>query len=105
MTDTKTLITKNGRHNYQETDTKTLITKNGRHNYQEIVHEQSWGTRYWILSYTTNDPMDRHEFFHREDGPAIENKDGSRFWWYEGEYVECSSQQEFEKMLKLKAFW
>jgi hypothetical protein len=53
--------------------------------------------------------------YHREDGPAIiwNCKDASSnttwdtrsVWYYEGKYVDCFSQQEFEKYLKLKAFW
>lgn len=50
---------------------------------------------------------------HKEDGPAVifdkeyiewygENKKYQ--WWYMGEQIECSSQEEFERLLKLKAF-
>ena len=42
---------------------------------------------------------------HREDGPAVDNNNGTKFWYYKGEYVECSSQEEFEIFLKFKAFW
>jgi hypothetical protein len=77
---------------------------------------------YWL---TTNDEL------HREDGPAVERPDGSKEWWvnderhridgpaaeyfigsskirywyYHGEKIEVSSQEEFERVLKLKAFW
>lgn len=40
---------------------------------------------------------------HREDGPAIEHLDGRKEWYYEGKRLP--SQNEFEKFLKLKAFW
>lgn len=46
-----------------------------------------------------------HQFLHRLDGPAAEYTNGDKKWWYEGEEIKCSSQQEFEKLLKLKAFW
>ncbi len=42
---------------------------------------------------------------HREDGPALILENGSKEWWYKGSRIECSSQKEFERMLRLKAFW
>jgi hypothetical protein len=57
---------------------------------------------------------------HREDGPAIEYRgvkewyiNGerhredrlSRDWYYNGEYIDCSTQEEFEKLIKLRMFW
>ena len=42
---------------------------------------------------------------HREDGPAIERGDDHHDWYYNGKFINCSSQQEFEKYIKLKAFW
>jgi hypothetical protein len=55
-----------------------------------------------------------HGINHRLDGPAIEwasdrDRDGNlreqSWWFYKGERISCSSQKEFEKMLKMKAFW
>ena len=43
--------------------------------------------------------------WHRLDGPAIETSDGHKEWYYQGKHIECSSQEEFEKIIKLKAFW
>ena len=43
--------------------------------------------------------------YHRVDGPAIEYANGDKHWYYRGKYISCSSQQEFEKIIKLKAFW
>ena len=43
--------------------------------------------------------------FHRLDGPAEIRRDGSCSWYYNGTKLDCSSQEEFEKLLKLKAFW
>ena len=71
--------------------------------------------------------------YHREDGPAIEWSDGrytawilngknhrvdgparikvyldgtvDQAWFYHGKKMNCSSQEEFERLLKLKAFW
>ena len=42
---------------------------------------------------------------HRLDGPALEWSNGDKSWFYKGKYISCSSQQEFEKIIKLKAFW
>jgi len=42
---------------------------------------------------------------HRLDGPAIEHTDGSKSWYFNHKKIICSSQEEFEKLLRLKAFW
>lgn len=42
---------------------------------------------------------------HRTDGPAVCCRDGSRRWYFHGQYIDCKSQEEFERLLKLKAFW
>lgn len=55
----------------------------------------SFGTKWWY----------KEGYIHREDGPAIEYANGSKKWYYEGEHIDCSSQEEFEKLLKLRMFW
>lgn len=47
----------------------------------------------------------QHSKLHRLDGPAIEWNDGTKHWYYHGKYLNVSSQEEFEKFLKLKGFW
>ena len=42
---------------------------------------------------------------HREDGPALIYSDGTKFWFYHGKEIKVSSQVEFERYLRLKAFW
>jgi len=42
---------------------------------------------------------------HREDGPACEFANGDKHWYYQDEYINCNSQEEFEKLIKLKIFW
>ena len=42
---------------------------------------------------------------HRVDGPACEWANGGKYWYYHGTKLDCSSQEEFEKLLRLKAFW
>lgn len=46
-----------------------------------------------------------HDKRHRLDGPAVERADGMKIWYYEGELIYCDSQEEFERLLKLKALW
>lgn len=44
---------------------------------------------------------------HRIDGPAHEYKTCYTLntWYYRGKRIDCKSQKEFEKILKLKIFW
>ena len=42
---------------------------------------------------------------HRIDGPAVEHSDGVKEWYYEDKEIECSSQEEFERIINLQLFW
>lgn len=42
---------------------------------------------------------------HRLDGPAVEYVNGYKEWYFEGKLIDCKNQEEFERLLKLKAFW
>lgn len=44
---------------------------------------------------------------HRLDGPAYEVLNHPQFneWYFNGKYIKCSSQEEFDRFFKLKAFW
>jgi hypothetical protein len=42
---------------------------------------------------------------HKLDGPAIEWINGYKLWYYEDKYIKCNSQEEFERLIKLKLFW
>jgi hypothetical protein len=42
---------------------------------------------------------------HREDGPACIWQNGNQFWYWDDKYVPVKSQEEFEKWIKMKAFW
>jgi hypothetical protein len=42
---------------------------------------------------------------HREDGPAQEYEDGNKIWWLHNKQVICDTQEEFERLMRLKAFW
>ena len=47
----------------------------------------------------------RNDLFHRLDGPAIEYIDNQKYWFYENQHIECNSQEEFERLIKLKLLW
>jgi len=53
------------------------------------------GDKLWFL----------HDRLHRLDGPAVEYIDGDKEWWVDGDQIQCSSQKEFKRLLKLKALW
>ena len=57
--------------------------------------EYSNGDKWWL----------QNGLWHRIDGPAIEYADGDKWWYYEDEKIECNSQEEFERIIKLKLFW
>lgn len=43
---------------------------------------------------------------HRLDGPAyIDESAGIKEWYIDGEKLDCSTPEEFERLLKLKSFW
>ena len=46
----------------------------------------------------------QHGKYHRLDGPAFESSEGCT-WWFMGEHIPCNSQEEFEQLLRLRAFW
>ena len=60
-----------------------------------LCKTDSTGNKYWYLGF----------LLHREDGPAVELFYGYKEWWYHGKWVDCSSQEEFERLIKLKALW
>ena len=47
----------------------------------------------------------QNHMLHRLDGPASEFADGGKEWFIWDEKIPVSSQEEFETYLKLKAFW
>jgi len=53
------------------------------------------GSKYWCFC----------GLLHRLDGPAYEGINGDKCWWYHGKQINCSSQEEFERLIKLKALW
>ena len=53
------------------------------------------GTKFWYFN-------GKH---HREDGPAVEGAEGYKAWVYHDKRINCSSKEEFERLIKLKVFW
>lgn len=53
----------------------------------------------------------KHGKRHREDGPATYTSDreselfSTSEWWFNDVKINCSSQEEFERLINLKAFW
>jgi len=59
-----------------------------------IVYEDGVLCQEWYIN----------NLLHRLDGPAIIDEYGPA-WYVNDNKIECSSQEEFKKLLKLKAFW
>lgn len=53
------------------------------------------GTEFWLVNGN----------FHRMDGPAASYANGYQEWWIRGERLDCRTQSEFERLIKLKAIW
>jgi len=57
--------------------------------------EYANGTKFWY----------RNDQLHREDGPAVEYAHGFKYWYFRGKHIDCETNEEFLKLMKLKAFW
>jgi hypothetical protein len=57
--------------------------------------ENDDGSKWWYLNGK----------LHREDGPASEGVNGDKYWYINDKHVPCKTQEEFERVMKLKAFW
>jgi hypothetical protein len=57
--------------------------------------EYSSGIKIWYLNGN----------YHREDGPAIELLNGDNYWYLNDIQIRCKTQKEFERLMRLKAFW
>jgi hypothetical protein len=45
-------------------------------------------------------------YFHREDGPAVlAGPDNIPMWFLNGDRIPVNSQEEFERWIKMRAFW
>jgi hypothetical protein len=59
-----------------------------------ILSEWPDGTTIWSLN----------NKWHREDGPNVEWPNGEK-WCLNGQHIPCATQEEFERLMKLRAFW
>jgi hypothetical protein len=83
------------------------------------LYEDDDGTKHWYLNgkrhredspaveYTDGSKSSWYlnGYRHRTDGPAWEGVDGSKEWWINGECLPCTTQKQFERLMRLKAFW
>jgi hypothetical protein len=82
------------------------------------LRETSDGDKYWYLNGTLHregGPAieyingDQSWYLngkcHREDGPAIDHVRAGKVWYLNGVYLPCTTQEEFERLMRLKAFW
>lgn len=53
------------------------------------------GTKYWYIN----------GYYHRECGPAIDRINGTKEWYINGYRIDCSTNEEFLKLIKLIPFW
>ena len=42
---------------------------------------------------------------HRLDGPAKSFANGVKQWFYHGKHIRCYTQEEFERLIKLRLLW
>jgi hypothetical protein len=85
--------------------------RNGQYKYDDVIcwfvndklhrdsdlqaYEDASGYRAWW----------QHDKYHRTTWPARMWGDGRKEWWINGEKLDCTTQAEFEKLMRLKAFW
>ena len=74
---------------------KTWYLNGKLHREDGPAQEYYNGNKFWYL----------YGILHREDGPAIELADGSKYWYYHDKEISCKTNEEFLKLIKLKAFW
>jgi hypothetical protein len=92
----KTIDLDNGVKCRIDTDSSKCWYLNGEyHRTDGPAVENADGSKYWYL----------HDKLHRTDGPAVEYAGGYKAWYYEGKHIICQSTQEFQRLIRLKAFW
>ena len=70
-------------------------------NTQKVLHRIGGPAVEWSNGDTSWFINGKH---HREDGPAVENSNPDQ-WYYHGKQIDCKTNEEFLRLLKLKAFW
>ncbi len=114
--DTQHVVTRHGDHFYYN-GRKEWFKYDKRHREDGPAVEFKGDKEWWLngVQHRENGPAIerqdgslwwmRHGLLHRIDGPTIIYADGSQEWHYNGEKINCSSQKEFERLIRLKAFW
>jgi hypothetical protein len=74
---------------------KHYFLNDNRHREDGPAIEWGDGDKSWYLN----------GYPHREDGPAWEGVDGTKYWYINGEELSCTTQEEFERLMRLKVFW
>lgn len=78
-----------------EEGTKRWLNDQGQYHREDgPAVEYYSGSNHWYQ----NDKL------HREDGPAVEYSDGIKIWYYRGDLIGYN-QREFDRFMKLKAFY
>ena len=122
---------------FNSENTKTLIRSNTLMKYIDGILYCDDGIIPFTGVRAPNDNIVKEYYLngllHREDGPAVEYKDGHRCWFLDGqrhrtdgpacytivnagdysnqswcvqgEKIDCDTQEEFEQLMRLKAFW
>jgi hypothetical protein len=90
--------------NYHREDGPAIVFDDGSYEYliHGIAHREGGPAIYYSL-------WDKKLYFvngklHRLDGPAIEYRNNNNAWFYKGYEIDCTSQKEFERKIKLLAF-
>jgi hypothetical protein len=63
-----------------------------RHRSDGPAIEYSYGTNIWF----------QNGSIHRLDGPAIEDNDGDNYWYINGQKINCKTNEEFLRIVKMK---
>lgn len=57
------------------------------------------------LTYSFSKKWYKHGYLHNESGAAIVYTGGIQRWFLNGKEIKCSSQEEFNRFVKMKSFW
>jgi hypothetical protein len=73
---------------------------------EDTIPQQYVGVTYdgSIKHYYAREPLGTGIVLHREDGPAFIFKTGKEFWYYKGLEIKCNNLEDFQRIIKLKAF-
>jgi hypothetical protein len=83
-----------------------------------MTYYQNRGIQFWVdefdhyhkdnepaILYRNGDSLwYQHGYLHRLDGPAVDFKNHPK-WYIDGKIVDCASNEEFLRIVKLKSFF